>query len=263
MNGCVPWVPRSNALWIDEVPQSGTVPLWEVPGWRQAHGVVAGITGRGDDLHPFDLGLWTTQPVGEVMARWRLFRAALPECPNQVLAHQVHGTDVRWHEHLSGWTVLEGLDGHATSTTGLLLMVTVADCVPVYLVDPVRRAIALLHAGWRGTAAGILGRGVGALVSRGSDVDNLLMHTGVAISGPRYQVGREVIEGMGQVAVGAGPWYLDLRAVLAEQAAAMGIHQVSSSQRCTADPRRHFFSHRGSGGRDGRMVAYVGLLERS
>lgn len=262
MNGCVPLVPRSNALWIDEVRLPGAVPLWEIPGWRQAHGVVAGISGRGEGPQPFDLGLWTAQPVGEVMARWRAFRAALPECPSQVLAHQVHGADVRWHDHRDGWTLLEGVDGHATATPGLLLTVTVADCVPVYLLDPVGRAIALLHAGWRGTAAGILGHGVAALASRGSHVENLLMHTGVAISGPRYQVGREVIEGVGQVADGEGPWYLDLRSVLAEQATVLGITKVSSSHHCAAEPLERFFSHRRSGGRDGRMVAYLGLLER-
>src|SRR5256885_12266873 len=75
-------VHKSSVSAADEVPLPGPVPLWEVPGWRERFGVVAGITGRGSDLsEPFDLGLWTTQPVGKVMSRWRAFRAALPEFP--------------------------------------------------------------------------------------------------------------------------------------------------------------------------------------
>jgi copper oxidase (laccase) domain-containing protein len=112
----------------------GPVPLWEVPGWRQRFGVVAGITGRGSDPdHPFDLGLWTEQPVRAVMERWRQFRSAIPECPRAVMAHQVHGGNVRWHEQLApGWTITDGADGHATSAHGTLLLITVADCVPIY-----------------------------------------------------------------------------------------------------------------------------------
>jgi copper oxidase (laccase) domain-containing protein len=147
--------------------------------------VVAGITGRGDGPEPFDLGLWTAQPVGSAMARWRAFRQDVPECTAQVLAHQVHGATVLWHDAGAGWSIHEGADGHATAEAGLLLLVTVADCIPVYLVAPAHGAIALLHAGWRGTAGGILAEGVRLLTTRtGALPSDLVMHTGVGISGP-------------------------------------------------------------------------------
>jgi YfiH family protein len=245
----------------DEILSPGPLPLWSIPGWRNQHGVVAGITGRGNGSEPdFDLGLWTDQPVGAVMARWRAFRIAQPEFPAQVLAHQVHGNRVLWHQGRGdGWTILEGADGHATSQAGLLLMVTVADCVPVYLVDPKRRAAALLHAGWRGTAANILAAGVAALTSRGSHVADLVMHAGIGISGPRYQVGREVIEGVGKEPTGAGPWQLDIRQILVEQAIDLGLQCISASSHCTAAANDRFFSHRASQGSDGRMVAFLGF----
>ncbi len=59
---------RSSGLRIDERRQGGDPPRWEVPGWSERFGVVAGISGRATaDGTPFDLGLWTDRPVGEVM----------------------------------------------------------------------------------------------------------------------------------------------------------------------------------------------------
>ena len=148
--------------------------------------MVAGITGRGDDpTEPFDLGLWGNAPIGTVMTRWRRFLAAFPEFPAASLAHQVHGSHLLWHQgEPLGWTLLPDADGHATASAGRLLLVTVADCVPVYLVAPRQRVIALLHAGWRGTAAEILARGVALLGDRaGVEPTEIVGHAGVAISG--------------------------------------------------------------------------------
>ncbi len=154
----------------------------------------------------------------------------------------------------------EGADGHATSAEGLLLLVTVADCVPIYLVAPAQRAIALLHSGWRGTAAGILARGVETLQREaGADPADLVMHLGVAISGAAYEVGAEVVRGVGLTPEGAGPWHVDLRESLTEQARTLGVGEVSQSGHCTVARGGDFFSHRGSGGADGRMVAYLGM----
>lgn len=241
----------------------GDVPRYEVPLWRESHGLVAGITGRGDDPGaPFDLGFWSSQPVGDVMSRWRAFRSAFADFPAQVLSHQVHGTQVRWHEHAvpGGFSLLQGDDGHATSCEGLLLLITVADCIPVYLADPGRRAVALLHAGWRGTAGGMLATGVETLARHaGSAPSDLICHVGVGISGPEYEVGAEVLQGVGRAVDGTGPWHLDLRDVLADQARALGIGTFSRSSHCSARDADRFFSHRRSRGGDGRMVAYLGI----
>lgn len=246
---------------VREVEIQGPVPRFEIPGWREQYGVVAGITGRGDEPgRGFDLGLWNEAPIGETMSRWRAFRRVEPGFPGVVLATQVHGGSVVAHDKVEGWVQLDGHDGHVTSASGLLLTVTVADCVPVFLLDPVRRAIGLLHSGWRGTAVEILRAGVEAMAHRfHSRVEDLVMHTGVAICGPCYEVGSEVMVGCGLPAEGAGPWHVDLRAVLAEQGARLGIKKISTSQWCSSHDRPKFYTHRGSGGRDGRMVAYLGM----
>jgi YfiH family protein len=251
-------LPSAPLVREQEVP--GSVPRFEVPGWRERYGIVAGITGRGEGPgRGFDLGLWTDAPVGEVMLRWRAFRQAEPGFLAVILGAQVHQTRVEWHAGGSGWIQLEGVDGHATDRAGLLLAVTVADCIPVYLLDPVRRAIALLHSGWRGTAGGILRAGVRTLVEvAGSAAGDIIMHCGVGICGECYEVGSEVMIGCGLAMEGAGPWHADLRGALVRQGRALGLSSISTSQWCSAHDRPRFYSHRASAGLDGRMVAYLG-----
>jgi purine-nucleoside/S-methyl-5'-thioadenosine phosphorylase / adenosine deaminase len=239
----------------------GEVPRYEIPDWKEHYGVVAGITGRGDRQgRGFDLGLWSGEPVGEVMSRWRAFRRAALGFHAVVLGNQIHGVAIGRVEGGLGWIQVEGTDGWVTTTPGVLLTVTVADCVPVYLTVP-GRGIALLHAGWRGTAGGILDRGLRALlVASGATEADVAMHCGVGICGNCYEVGSEVMTGCGLPAIGSGPWHLDLRSVLADRARALGIAQVTTSSWCSAHHRPSFYSHRASRGQDGRMVGYLGML---
>jgi purine-nucleoside/S-methyl-5'-thioadenosine phosphorylase / adenosine deaminase len=245
---------------MDELPVNGPVPRFELTDWRERYGLVAGTTGRGSGV-PFDLGLaGVTAPVGSVLDRWRQLRLSLPEFSGLIVSRQVHGTEILWHQTGRGLVILDGADGHGTDSAGLLLLVSVADCVPVYVVDPVRRAVALLHAGWRGVAGRILPKAIELLTRTGSRVENLLMHCGVGICGQCYEVNSEVFLacGVSPPANGRGP--LDLRGVLSAQAANMGVDKVSTSHFCSRHDGELFFSHRGSGGADGRMVAYLGLL---
>jgi copper oxidase (laccase) domain-containing protein len=80
------------------------------------------------------------------------------------------------------------------------------------------------------------------------------MHCGVGICGECYEVGSEVAVRFGFT----DSVHLDLRATLARQARELGIQEVSISPWCSAEGRDRFFSHRASGGRDGRMIAYLG-----
>jgi polyphenol oxidase len=244
---------------LREVPVPGAIPRFEIPGWRERFGVVAGITGRGSGPERgFDLGLWSQAPVGEVMSRWMAFRREMSDFQAIALGNQVHGVELMTLTTGLGWIHLEAIDGWITTTPGILLTVTIADCVPLYLVAP-GRGVALLHAGWRGTAGGILGLGLDRLVAAtGSSRSEIVMHCGVGICGECYEVGSEVLEGCGLPAPGPGPWHLDLRSFLANQARELGI-QATTSDWCSAHDRHSFYSHRASGGMDGRMVAYIGM----
>ena len=243
-----------------EAPVPGPVPRFELKEWRAQAGLVAGITGRGAEPgRGFDLGLWSESPVGETMRRWRAFRQTYSEFDSVMLGQQVHGVEVMTAGPGRGWIQVEGIDGWVTTTPGVLLTVTVADCIPVYLAAP--RGVALLHAGWRGTAGRILSRGVKRLCAvAGSGPSDLSMHCGVGICGPCYEVGSEVMRACGAPADGPGPWHLDLRERLVTEAAGLGITRVTLSTWCSAHHRDRFYSHRASGGRDGRMVAFLGML---
>jgi len=258
-----PTVRRSDCPTLREQPVADpAVPRMELRDWADRYGVVAGVTTRGAG-RGFSLGLWSEENVGQVMTRWRALRAAFrPAFSGLVLSHQIHGTTVQWHRAgQEGWLILDGVDGHATGSPGVLLTVTVADCIPVYLVAPTQRVVALLHAGWRGTAGGMLQQGV-ELLRREAFVTapEIVMHCGVGICGSCYEVGSEVLERLTPGRrPGVSSGHVDLREVLARQAAELGITEVSVSPWCSAHDREHFFSHRASGGRDGRMIAYLGV----
>ena len=87
---------------------------------------------------------------------------------------------------------------------------------------------------------------------------DIVMHCGPGICGACYEVGSEVLAQLtGRPET--EPGRLDLRQVLVQQGRALGLADISTSAWCSAHDRDQFFSHRASGGRDGRMIAYVGL----
>lgn len=245
---------------LQERPVAGAdVPRLELAEWRARYGVVAGVTTRGTPADPFDLGLSSGRPVGNVLDQWAAFRAAEPGFPLTTLGRQVHGTEVAWHDGGRGWLILDGVDGHATSSAGVLMTVTVADCTPVYLLDPIQGAMALLHAGWRGASSRILERGVRLLTGRtGANVEELLMHCGVGICGSCYEVGSEVFEAFGLPVPTGGKGPLDVREQLVRQGQELGIGQITTSDWCSGHHGDLFHSHRRSRGTDGRMIAYLG-----
>jgi YfiH family protein len=202
-----------------------------------------------------DYGLGDGEPPAETLARWRALQAELAEmAPRLASARQIHGARLLEHgEGSDGWTRHAGADGHLTVARGVACAVTVADCVPVFIAHP-SGAVALLHAGWRGTAARIVEKGIGRLVDLGFDATDLRVHLGPAICGRCYQVGPDVFEQL-------TGWQtirnrnVDLRALLAEQAKESGVRQLSASPHCTRCDNDRFFSHRA--GDAGRQVAVI------
>jgi len=243
----------------------GDVPLWVQPDWAERFPwLVQGTTGRGSGDEPFDLGLSGAQPVGRVMDRWRGI-LAWADVPAAVHARQVHEADIWIHREIGGpgILVMNGLDGHVTDRPGLLLSVGVADCTPVFIVDPQVRVLALVHAGWRGTAAGIVERGIHRIVeSWDSAAERLWVHCGPAICGPCYEVGPEVHAAIHpDRPVPEGPSTIDVRAAIVERALGMGVPaaQVSVSEHCTRCGPPDFFSHRG--GDKARQMGLLGMRQ--
>lgn len=205
----------------------------------------AGIHGWTTTRPMGSFGLGSVEPVGAVMERWSALQQALVGLgvDRMASAHQVHGSVVRRHDGgWRGWLRDHGVDGHVTTVPGTALVVTVADCTPVFIAHP-RGAIAALHAGWRGTAGRILDVGLDVLASLGFPAEECVVHLGPAICGPCYEVGPEVLEAVsGKPAVGKG--HLDTRAALREQAVRRGVRSLTSSPSCTRCHNDRFFSHR-------------------
>lgn len=248
---------------VAEVRAEMEVPLWVHPEWRERFPwLVQGTTGRGDADGEFDLGLSGAQAVGGVLDRWR---ALLRETGMLTAMHsrQVHQAELFVHEEAGppGISVMHGYDGHLTGRPGVLLSVGVADCTPVSVVAPERQCVALLHSGWRGTAAGISERGIARLGAEwGARPDELWVHLGPAICGACYEVGPEVHAALyPDREPPAGRANIDVRAAIAGRVLALGVRaeQITISAHCTRCGPPDFFSHRG--GSSARQMGVLGI----
>ncbi len=240
--------------------QDSNVPFHPIDGWlARFPWLLAGITHGGSADEPFDLRLFGETPPLGAKERWRSLLGATG-FGGIAHAQQVHETRVAVHgEAFSGVHIeSEPADGHFTPHAGVLLSVTVADCVPVYMVEPEHRIVALLHAGWRGIAGRILEQGIRVHEEHGAVASGLEMHLGPAICGGCYEVGPEVFDALG-LETPPRPTPVDVRAVLVRQALALGIPrgQITVSDQCTLCGTAGLFSHRGM--RPERQAALLGI----
>lgn len=244
---------------VREVRLPYAIPAYGHPEWAERFPwLIQGTTARGE-VESFDLGLFGRQPVVEAMTRWRELRHALG-VPRAVHAYQVHGTNVLAHvSGPAGLILVDGADGHVTRSTGTLLTVSVADCVPVFIIAPTAGAVAVLHAGWRGLAGGVIEAGIEMLrLEYAIDPNDLLMHLGPAICGNCYEVGPEVHEALG-LPRPDGPLPVDLRGMAARRALRAGVSMdaITISTFCTRCDESPFFSHRA--GCVERQVGFIGV----
>jgi YfiH family protein len=204
-------------------------------------------------------GLKTDEPVGDVMTRWNALQDELRGGHSSgrfATASQVHGAHVLVHQSgWTGWLRAEAADGHASIERGTAIAVAIADCVPVFLAHP-SGAIALLHSGWRGTAARIVERAIDVFRAAGLSPADLSVHTGPSICGRCYEVSGDVYAQLTGRNPGR-PTPIDLRALIADHARARGVRRITSSASCTRCNNDQFYSYRaGDPGRQlGVMIA--------
>jgi len=248
---------------VREVPwdrPSGGPSIWVHPEWEERFPWLAqGVTGRAVGDEPADFSLFREDGPPAPPSRW-LELAERLGFPTVVHAKQIHESRVLLHQGgEAGLLVGPDADGHTSAAPGLLMAVTVADCTPIYLVDAENRAVSLVHAGWRGVAAGILeAAAAGMAEAFGSRPKDLSLHLGPAICGDCYEVGPEVHLALGLPDPG-GPTPVALRAVLAAKALALGVkeEEITRSTHCTRCGDSPFFSHRR--GEPERQVGFLGI----
>ncbi len=159
-----------------------------------------------------------------------------------VTAEQVHGKTVAAFA-AGDWPPkgpVAGADALVTNRTDLCLGIYVADCCPVYLVDPVRRVIGLAHSGRKGTESNITAATVEAMRERfGTQPGDVVAQLGPCIRPPWYEV--------------------DFAAQIVAQGHALGLRQVTDGGTCTAADPERYYSYRREKGRTGRMLALLAL----
>ena len=156
-------------------------------------------------------------------------------------AEQVHGGEVA---QVAEAEHCPGVDGLITDAPGLALGIVVADCCAVYLVDPVRRAIGLVHSGKKGTELGITALAIRQMGEAfGTRAADLRIRLSPCSRPPAYEV--------------------DIASAIREQATAVGVPATSVSDDgvCTASDLDRYYSYRAERGATGRMLAVLGLVD--
>lgn len=233
-----------------------------------------------------------------VLENYRRAAAALGCRPEDVVcSHQTHTVNIRpVTEEDRGKGVVRpadyrDVDGLVTNVPGICLATVYADCVPLYFVDPVHRAVGLAHAGWRGTAAGMGARMVQTMTERfGTRPEDLLAAVGPSICWECYEVGGEVASVFASLErelagplravrksgclkpsdslllqAGREPGKYQLNLWLANLAVLHGagvpLERISVTDICTCHNPEYLFSHRASHGKRGNLGAFLMLRE--
>lgn len=244
--------------------------LSDCPGIR--HGIFS--RQGGVSAAPFD-SLNVGLNCGDSLANVRINRQRLQHClgmPHAVYVRQVHGSAVHLYardaqvgQETSDWLGREppAADAMISDIPGLLLVIKVADCQAILLHDPQRRVVANIHAGWRGTVAGIVPATVAAMQQRfGCHPADLV----AAISPSLGPCCAEFVNFRDELPQRYWPYgnerdHFDFWAISRSQLVANGVpmEQISLSGRCTRCDTKNFFSYRGER-ITGRIAAVIGLI---
>ncbi len=248
-----------------------TSSLIAVPhGFSTRHGGVS--TGY---LSSLNLGVSRGDAPENVRKNYAILGAALGFQPEDtVFTRQVHGDVVSRVGRLDRgqglyFPVTEDRDGLVTNEPGVFLTIFTADCVPVLFYDPVTRAVAGAHAGWRGTALGIVQRTVEAMTRHfGAEPKNIRAAIGPSIGKCCFETHADVPDAMIQalgheadayITRSGHKYHVDLKGINAHWLRKAGLELIDISEDCTACQPGRFWSHRVTGGERGALAAVIGL----
>lgn len=211
-----------------------------------------------------NLGINTDDdPANVEQNRQRFFRGIGTDTFGFASSHQVHGTEVLNTDEAGQFN---GYDALITNRPGLLIGVTVADCVPILIYDSEHRAVAAIHAGWRGTAGGIVTKVLTAMHQQfGTLGAQCYAYVGTCIDETIFEVGEEVAEQFAPTFVRVNPQsqkrYVNLKAANVSLLNGSGIlpAQIEVSSFSTVLNNSDYFSYRAEGGQTGRMLAVIGM----
>jgi YfiH family protein len=260
---------------------------WLVHGFSMRPGGVSDL--GGEKVLNLGLAAWDTKE--NVLENRRRFQSALAAHDMALCGlSQIHSDVVHVFEAPPP-APCRG-DASITNRPGVLLAVQTADCVPILLVDPKNRAVAAVHAGWRGTLQRIIAKAIGKMqMQYATKPVDVLAAIGPSIGGCCYEVGTEVASEFRSQFPNASEWFdelrtgdepnplqwlnmappghqpppknvlLDLRKANRAQLLEAGLlpRNISVSCLCTACRRDLLFSYRKDGGTTGRLMSVIGI----
>ncbi len=188
-----------------------------------------------------------------------------------VSPNQRHTTNVQRVQARDRGLVFPGIDTLMTRDADVPMLLRYADCTPILLYDPVQRAAAVIHSGWRGTVQAAATVAVGALVAQfGSRPADLVAAIGPSIGPCCYEVGEDVVDAVSAAfdrpaallpRQRSGRHHFDLWAANRTLLHDAGVRQIETAELCTACHQEDFFSYRGQRGRTGHFGALLALRQ--
>ena len=179
---------------------------------------------------------------------------------NLAVPEQVHSAVVEFARCPGMYPVADGL---VTTNSNILLTLKVADCVPVFLYEPLKRIIGLVHSGWRGTVENILSNAIKLMEKNGAESKDIRCFLGPAIGICCYEVDGEVakiFDDKVKVKMEERKWRVGLQEQIRLQLVSVGVQKknIRSSEICTYESQG-YHSYRRDGENAGRMVAFLRL----
>lgn len=270
-----------------EIEEKGGIPFFVFPLLKETGTVIHGFTTR---LGGVSEGIYASMNLSftrgddprRVMENYQLACGALGFPVEEVIcSDQTHTANVRrMGRGDCGKGVLRprdytDVDGMITDEPHVALAAFFADCVPLFFVDPVRRAIGLSHSGWKGTAGRIGARTVEAMQEAyGCQPENIRAAVGPSICRDCYEVSRDVVDAFSKsfteeelrrccLEKGQGKYQLDLWKANEQILLAAGIRpeHLAVTDVCTCCNPTLLFSHRATNGRRGNLAAFLRLTD--
>lgn len=209
-------------------------------------------------------GRSTSDDKQDVEENRKLFFADLGiDESDAALSYQVHGSEILNAEKACREN---GYDSLITNKKNLTLIVSIADCTPILIHDPIKNVIAAIHAGWRGTVSQIVLKTIEKMKSTYfTDPKDCKMYIGPCIGFDHFEVGEEVAAhfqgNLKRLDTSNGKYFVDLKAANKLQGLLAGIleNNIEVSEFCTFCEENLFFSHRRDKGNTGRMIAVIRL----
>lgn len=198
-----------------------------------------------------------------------------------IIPHQTHGTrvlnideDFLKLDHITSIETMYGVDSVITNKRDKFLCVTTADCVPIIIYDKSSKAVAAIHAGWKGTSGKIVDKTISAMIKEfNSSPQYMVVGIGPVIGQQNYEVGDDVIEEMvkndidlsdADVCIkkhGSSKYHLNLKEINLRELIRLGVPEenIETTTLCTFDKQELFFSARRQTVHSGRMLTGIML----